>query len=114
VWGLDFEAVLPSPEILHEAPWSYDSRVSDGLAVLGVTLPGPPETGVAAASYQHYPPVETLQGILELQGPGLRKVGITTTEALKTWLLDRNPNCVALAEAAIAKVRATGYRYLND
>ena len=36
--GLDFEAVLPSPEILHGTTGS--SAVSNGLAVLGVALPG--------------------------------------------------------------------------
>jgi hypothetical protein len=36
--ALDFEAVQPSPEILRGARNS--SAVSDGLAVLGVALPG--------------------------------------------------------------------------
>lgn len=98
--GLDFEAILPSPQILHEPPWAGDSRVSDGLAVLGVTLPG---GGTFA---------ETLEGMME-RYPWVRREGITTTEALKTWLVAQHPECIALAEAAIAKVRATGYRYLN-
>ena len=44
----------------------------------------------------------------------MRQAGITTTEALKAELLARDPGCVAAAEAAITRVRATGYRTLND
>lgn len=96
--GLDFEAVLPSPEILHGSLES--SNVSDGLAVLGVTLPG----GNPFSA-------ETLEGMLAY--PWVRQAGITTTEALKAALLARDPGCAAAAEAAINRVRATGYRSLN-
>ncbi len=96
--ALDFEAVLPSPEILHGVRNS--SAVSDGLAVLGVTLPGgnPFEA-------------ETLEGMLAY--PWVRQAGITNIEALKEALLARDPGCVAAAEAAINRVRATGCRDLG-
>jgi hypothetical protein len=96
--SLDFEAVLPSPEILRGVRNS--SAVSDGLAVLGVALPGgnPFEA-------------ETVEGMLGY--PWVRQAGITTTEALKAALLARDPGCVAAAEAAINRVRETGYRDLG-
>ncbi len=96
--SLDLEAVLPSPEVLRDG--ANSSAVSDGLAVLGVALPGgnPFEA-------------ETLEGMLD--DPWVRQAGITTTEALKAALLARDPGCVAAAEAAITRVRETGYRDLG-
>jgi hypothetical protein len=67
--ALDFEAVLPSPEILHGVRNS--SAVSDGLAVLGVVLPG-------GNPFE----VETLEGMLAY--PWVRQAGITTIEALNS------------------------------
>lgn len=79
---LDFEAILPSPDILREATES--SSVSTGLTVLGVTLP---------RKNLFDPKPETFEDMLGHHW--VRQAGITTPEQLKAELLARDPGCIA-------------------
>lgn len=89
----DFNKIIPMPDLLKGTESS--TAVSDGLIVLGRT-DIPDMFGSTSA-----------QRMLEY--PWVKEAGVTDLEGLKALLLKRDPNCVAIAEAAIKAYEACGH-----
>lgn len=94
--SLDFETLIPMPDSIRATESSSD--VSSGLIVLGRTLPSR-----SPFSNTSRTPTEMLAF------PWVKEAGVTDLDGLKKLLLERSPDCVAKAEAAIRAFEETGF-----
>lgn len=90
----DFNNLVPMPELIRNS--ESTSAISNGLAILG-------RTDVPAS----FGTVFSLQEMLNL--PWAQAAGIVDTEALKKFLLERDPSCVEKAEHAIKTYEECGH-----
>lgn len=101
--GLDFNVFVPMPEILRNSESS--SAVDDGLTIMEFDARQKGETFDQPRRAFGLP--RTIESMLEW--PWVKEEGITSAKALRDRLVERNPDCLPKAEAALKAYKECGH-----